>query len=240
MTATTEPVDPPDYAANLAGVLPRQAAARRYNEWLFSRARPHLGRRLLDAGAGIGTFVALAAEHTDEIVALEPDPSFAALLQERFAADDSIRVLETPVEELASESEFDSVLCLNVLEHVERDEEALRRLAASLCPDGRLLLLVPAHPSLYGRYDRATGHARRYTRAELRRKLEDAGLAIDELRHVNPLGALGWLLRVRFARTDAWPAGSVAAFERFVPLARALDRLRSPFGLSLWAIARRA
>lgn len=228
-----------DYAANLAGVLTELAAARRYNEWLFSRARPNLGRRVLDTGAGIGTFTELAADVAEEVVALEPDPQFAAELERRFAGRDDVKVVRAAVDELTCESAFDSVLCLNVLEHVDRDGEALRRIAASLRPGGRLLLLVPAHPALYGAYDRATGHARRYTRPGLRTELERAGLEIDELRHVNPIGALGWLLRIRLARGDAWPTHSAAAFERIVPLARALDAVRLPFGLSLWAVARR-
>ncbi len=227
----------PNYAANLAGVLPDLAEARRYNEWLFSRARPNLGRRVLDAGAGIGTFTELAADAADEVVAVEPDPQFAAELERRFAGRDDITVVQTAIDEFTGESAFDSVLCLNVLEHVGRDGEALQRMAASLRSGGKLLLLVPAHPALYGAYDRATGHARRYTRSGLRTELERAGLKIDELRYVNPIGAAGWFLRIRLARGDAWPGRSAAAFERIVPLARALDGVRLPFGLSLWAVA---
>jgi hypothetical protein len=101
-----------------------------------------------------------------------------------------------------------------------------------------LLLLVPAHPRLYGGYDRAAGHERRYSKRTLRGRLLGAGFEVDTLRHVNPLGAVGWLARVRLRRGDEWPSGSFRAFDRLVPALRHLDRVPLPFGLSLWAVAR--
>ncbi|MBA2371140.1 MAG: class I SAM-dependent methyltransferase, partial [Chloroflexi bacterium] len=151
-----------------------------------------------------------------------------------------VTVLEHPVEDLAGDGAFDSILCLNVLEHIEDDEDALQRFRRQLRPDGRLLLLVPAHRFLFGGYDRAAGHLRRYDRATLRALLHRAGFEIEELRHVNPVGGLGWLARVRLRRGDEWPAGSFRTFDRLVPVLRHLDRLRLPFGLSLWAVARRS
>jgi SAM-dependent methyltransferase len=126
-----------------------------------------------------------------------------------------------------------------VLEHVPDHARALRRFRELVRPGGNLLLLVPAHPALYGAYDRSVGHERRYTRPGLRRLLRDGGYELDELRYVNPVGALGWLVRVRLRRTPEWPATSFRTFDRLVPFLRPLDRLRLPFGLSLWAVARR-
>ena len=149
-------------------------------------------------------------------------------------------VLEEPLEALEGVGEFDSILCFNVLEHVPDDEQALRGLRNELRPGGRLLLLVPAHHFLYGGFDRAAGHVRRYDRAPLRALLEDAGFELEQLRHVNPVGGLGWLARVRLRPGDDWPAASFRTFDRLVPVVRHLDRLRLPFGLSLWAVARRS
>jgi SAM-dependent methyltransferase len=194
---------------------------------------------VLDAGAGIGTFTALAAEAGAEVTALEPDPAFVTHLRERFAADPRVTVVQAPAEAVPELDAFDSVLCLNVLEHVRADEAALRGFHDALQPGGALLLLVPAHAWLYGGYDRAAGHERRYAAGTLRPRLRAAGFDVETLRYVNPVGALGWLVRVRLRRGDEWPSGSFRTFDRLVPALRHLDRLPLPFGLSVWAIARR-
>jgi SAM-dependent methyltransferase len=214
------------------------AHARAYNEWLFDRARPHLGRRVLDAGAGLGTFTALARTEGATVVAAEPEAEFAEYLRRRFADDKQVEVVQGTVEDVAAR-DFDSVICFNVLEHIEDDVATLEAFAERLVAGGRLFLLVPAHPRLYGGYDRAAGHVRRYRRGAVRSALSQAGFAIERLRYVNPVGALGWLVRVRLRSSEEWPSTSFGAFDRLVPLLRPLDRVPLPFGLSVWAVARR-
>jgi SAM-dependent methyltransferase len=224
----------------LERVLADIANSRNYNEWLFSRARRYLGSRVLDAGAGIGTFTQFALDTGAHVVAIEPDHAFAERLTQRFGDDERVKVIEAEAEKLPDElGAFDSVLCMNVLEHVVDDGAALRGFRSVLTPGGRLLTLVPAHPSLYGGYDRAAGHVRRYGKADFRGALIDAGFDVETLRHVNPVGAPGWLVRVRLRRGEDWPSTSFRTFDRLVPALRHLDRLRLPFGLSLWAVARR-
>ena len=214
------------------------AQARSYNGWLFDRARPLLGRRVLDFGAGVGTFTELAAAAGAHVVAMEPEAEFAEVLQERFVGDGRVEVVQTTIERLNAR-DFDSVICFNVLEHIEDDAAALRSIVDRLLHGGRLFLLVPAHPNLYGGYDRAAGHLRRYSKGHLRELLTVPDLEIQTLRHVNPAGALGWFLRVRLGSNEEWPSAAFGAFDRLVPVLRPLDRVRLPFGLSLWAIARR-
>jgi SAM-dependent methyltransferase len=214
------------------------ADARAYNEWLFDRARPQLGRRILDAGAGLGTFTALARAEGALVMAVEPEGEFAAYLRERFANDEHVQIHQGTVGGVPAR-DFDSVICFNVLEHIGDDLATLRTLARQLAPGGRLFLLVPAHPRLYGGYDRAAGHVRRYQRGALKTRLTAAGFEVETLRHVNPVGAVGWFLRVRLRSSSEWPSTSFGAFDRLVPLLRPLDRLHLPFGLSLWAVARR-
>jgi SAM-dependent methyltransferase len=228
---------PAEVVETLDRALGDIASARSYNEWLFGRARPKLGRRVVDVGAGVGTFTALAAAAGSEVVAVEPEPAFAEVLRERFSGSEQVRVVEGALD--AVEAGFDSAICFNVLEHIEDDAATLALLADRLVPGGRLFLLVPAHERLFGGYDRAAGHVRRYSKAPLRERLVKAGFEIETLRHVNPVGALGWLARVALRSDPEWPSGSFAVFDRLVPVLRPLDRLRLPFGLSLWAVARR-
>jgi SAM-dependent methyltransferase len=171
-------------------------------------------------------------------VACEPEPEFADYLRRRFAASDRVLVVEGTVDAVASET-FESIICFNVLEHIRDDTSAVRAFFPRLVPEGRLFLLVPAHARLYGGYDRAAGHVRRYSKSDLEEKLRSAGFEIETLRHVNPVGAFGWLIRVRLARRSEWPSTSFAAFDRIVPALKWLDGVLLPFGLSLWAVARR-
>jgi SAM-dependent methyltransferase len=218
--------------------LDRMAEADNYNDWLFERARPYLGRRVLDFGAGVGTFTERLAEHA-EVVALEPDSGFVPRLRERFAGCDDVTVVLGTDEEIPALGAFDSIVSLNVLEHIRDDEAVLRRLGEALVPGGHLLLLVPAHQALFGRIDENVGHERRYGRGALRRRLTGAGLKPLELRYVNPVGALGWLVSSRLLRREHVPAGPLKLYDALVPVFRQLDGLPLPFGLSLWAVARR-
>jgi SAM-dependent methyltransferase len=219
--------------------LDRMARAHRYNAWLLERARPFMGEHVLDVGAGIGTFTALLAAEGRSVVALEPDPEYAEFLRARFANGANVAVVEADATEADLGEPFDSVICFNVLEHITDHAAALARFRDTLRPGGRLLLLVPAHPALYGAIDRVVGHERRYTIDGLRRLLEQARLVPELVRYVNPVGAVGWFVVSRVAKTEVVPARPLRLYDRFVPILRALDRAHLPFGLSVWAVARR-
>lgn len=217
------------------------SGAPRYNAWMLERARPWLGPRVIDVGAGIGTFVAQLAPTCELVVAVEPDATDAGVLKRRFAGVSHVRVDERDAIALAGADvggPFDAAICFNVLEHIGDDVAALRAIASQLVPGGRLCLLVPAHPALYGTIDRNVGHVRRYDLASLRSQLETAGLALLEMRYVNPLGALGWALSSRVLRREHVPEGPLKAYDRLVPVLRTIDRVPLPFGLSVWAVAK--
>jgi SAM-dependent methyltransferase len=234
---TADDRQPAEVVETLDRALGDIASARSYNDWLFDRARPQLGSRVADVGAGVGTFTALAAASGHDVLAVEPEAAFAAGLRKRFDGSERVVVIEGGIE--AVESEVDSAICFNVLEHIPDDASTLRSIAGRLVPGGRLFLLVPAHERLFGGYDRAAGHLRRYSKKGLGELLRGAGFEVETLRYVNPVGAAGWLARVAMRSSPEWPSGSFAAFDRLVPVLRSLDRLPLPFGLSLWAVARR-
>jgi SAM-dependent methyltransferase len=227
----------PEVVETLDRALAQIDKARAYNQWLFDRARPRLGKRVADVGAGVGTFAALAAADGRDVVAVEPEAAFAAELRRRFADSPRVTVLEGGIGAL--EAEVDSAICFNVLEHIPDDAATLRSIGERLVSGGRLFLLVPAHERLFGGYDRAAGHLRRYSKPRLRQLLGEAGFELETLRHVNPVGAAGWLVRVATSSSPDWPSSSFAAFDRLVPVLRPLDRVPLPFGLSLWAVARK-
>ena len=134
----------------------------------------------------------------------------------------------------------DTVLCLNVLEHVDDDRAALRRLHDALIPGGRLILVVPAHQRLYGAIDRAIYHHRRYETDGLVRKLADAGFQVERTQFFNRLGVVGWYVNSVLLKRTKVPGFQLRLQNLLVPVLRAEAALPLPFGLSLIAVARRS
>ena len=133
--------------------------------------------------------------------------------------------------------QFDAIVAVNVIEHVEKPDLLVRRLADLLRPGGRLLVYVPACPFAYCALDRTLGHFRRYTPASLSALLSEAGLDPVPPRYFNLIGLLGWMVNgVIFRQNQLWP-WAVALFERLVPLARAEDLIRLPLGLGVYTHA---
>jgi SAM-dependent methyltransferase len=134
-------------------------------------------------------------------------------------------------------------MSFNVLEHIADDTAVLRNVFDVLPPGGRFVCFVPAFPSIYGSIDRALGHVRRYTRAEMKAKMAGAGFVTVEARYMNFIGYFAWFVAGRVVRLDSFgEAGStVKAYDRLViPISRSLERLLPPpFGQSLLAVGER-
>ncbi len=235
------PVEPPHAHARDqvgAATLERLAAAPNYNRWMFDRLRPWIGQRVLEVGSGIGNLSAFLHDR-ERVVLTDTEPWYLDRLRERFRAYGNVEVarLYLPVMDGALAAErFDTVICLNVLEHVENDRASLAVLRRLLTPGGRLVLLVPALRALYGTLDHALGHHRRYGRAELVAKLRDAGLSPRHVEYFNLAGIPGWWLAGRVLRRSLIPTASLRWYDALVPLFRLERLLPWRIGQSLIAI----
>lgn len=216
--------------------------AGRFNRWVYDSFASYLGQRVLEVGCGTGTFSALMAASGREVVALDLDASYAAAANERLASFPGCSATQADVNAYTPQGRFDSVVMLDVLEHLADDEAILRRLRELLLPDGRLILKVPAGRWLHGTLDEAVGHYRRYSRASLVAVAGRAGLApVVRPWHFNAAAVPGWWLNGRVLRRAHPPAGQVALFERLVPVLRVAERvLPLPLGLSLFGVFRPA
>ena len=225
--------------------LDELARAHRLGDWMFEQFSPKVGPRAAEVGAGVGTFSGrLLDAGVEDLLLVEPHAECVDRLARRFEHDDRVRAVaeELPLAPTLAEGSFDFVLCQNVLEHIEAHEAAVNAMAEALRPGGHLGLLVPAHPRLFGRLDRAFGHHRRYTRDVLERLVSGAQprLELVDLYSFNLLGVAGWVVANR-RRTPSIGSGSLRAYELLVrPWRRLERRVRPPWGLSLIAIARRA
>jgi glycosyltransferase involved in cell wall biosynthesis len=222
--------------------LLRLSRAERYNRWMFQQLVPWLGQRVLEVGSGIGSFTRHLTGR-DLVVATELNPRYMRILGNTFERHTRVEVMPLDLTDFdpapVAARNLDTIVCLNVLEHIEDDRGTLRRLHASLVPGGRLLLLVPAHQWLFGSIDQAIDHHRRYERTELVRKLEDAGFLVEHTQFFNRLGVLGWWANGKVLRRTRVPSLQLHLQNLLVPLLRAEAYLPLPFGLSLVAVARR-
>jgi glycosyltransferase involved in cell wall biosynthesis/predicted SAM-dependent methyltransferase len=223
--------------------LQRMKKLHRYNQWIFSIFRPFLGRRVLEIGSGIGNITKFLLDR-DLIIATDMDPKYLALLKNTFGKYrkfmvERLDISGTEVERYQSHH-LDSVVCFNVLEHIEQDEKALKNIFNFLEPGGRLLLLVPSHPWLYGRLDQHLGHRRRYRKEELKNKLETAGFRVIFLKYFNRIGILGWFLNSRIIRRERLPSLQLRIYNLLVPMFKLEKFFPLPFGTSLLAVAEKS
>lgn len=229
---------PPDVGAI---TLERMAAAPAFNRWMYDRLRPWVGRRVLEVGSGIGNISQFFADR-ERVVLTDTEPSYRERLRARFGDRPNVAVAELVLPDgaqaLGGET-FDTVVCLNVLEHMEDDRGSLATMWRLLAPGGRLVLLVPAIPFLYGSLDRALGHYRRYTPRLLKERYRDAGLLVQHLEYFNLAGMPGWWFTARVLKLQLIPAGALGLYHRLVPLFRLERLLPWRLGQSLIAIGQR-
>ena len=227
-------------AADQVGVatLERMAAAPRYNRWMFDRLRPWVGRRVLEIGAGIGNMSTFLVDR-ERVVLTDTESYYLGRLRERFAARPHVSVAELRLPAVSPglvAERLDTVVCLNVLEHIEDDRASLQAMHRLLQPGGRLVLLVPSLRALYGTLDEALGHFRRYVPAELSEKLRGAGFRLRHLEYFNLAGVPGWWVAGRLLRRRLIPTGALRWYEALVPLFRLERLLPWRIGQSLIAI----
>jgi len=198
-----------------------------------------------EVGPGLGTFSSrLLAAGVESLLLVEPDPKCVDTLRTRFRDDPRVRIVEeelpAAVSLLKSTGALDFILCQNVLEHVREDVSAVETMAGALRQGGRLAILVPAGPKLFGPLDRSYGHERRYTQSGLRAVIEESGLRLLDLRPFNLLGIAGWWVKNQIG-ANSLDTRSLAVYEAALPLWRPLEQwLRPRWGLSLIAHAERA
>jgi SAM-dependent methyltransferase len=215
--------------------------APNYLSWVAEICGLHLGHSVLEVGAGIGAVTA-QYEQGREVVVNELSPACVCALRERFADNPNVRVEDGDLRNLGLRERFDSVLMVNVLEHVVDDVEALRGLSQLLVPGGNIVVYVPALNWLYGPNDKKVGHYRRYSAWRLREVFRGAGLEPVELRWVNLLGIPAWAAFSRGDVADDERSGKLLSLwdRTAVPAARLLEaHLRTPIGLNVLGIGRR-
>ncbi len=221
--------------------LEAMASAPNYYDAIHSRFAPYLGRHTIEVGAGVGTFASLLERDPsiERLTLIEPATNNYPVLKNRFQDSSRVTVAQGYLAEHTAHLRGDALVIVNVLEHIEDDAAFLRDVHRVLEPGGRLLILVPALPAIYGALDQALEHYRRYTREGLRRRLEEARFGVRELYYMNLPGAASWFIVSRLLRRRTLSADQVRLYDRWVIpwVVRAEAVWKPPLGQSLLAIA---
>lgn len=224
--------------------LEAMSSAVRYHRDILRIFSPYLGDRILEVGAGSGNISELILERQpSHLYALEPSDGMYELLRERLRGSLNATVhhsLLSDFLEAKNTAGVDSVVSVNVLEHVQDDVGELARMRTALRPGGYLCLWVPALPALTSRFDRSLGHFRRYRKRDVLQKLERTGFVPVRLAYRDIIGMLAWFVVCRLLRQELSP-GKVGLYDRLVmPVTGVCGRwLNPPLGKNLMAIARR-
>jgi glycosyltransferase involved in cell wall biosynthesis len=208
-------------------VLDVLSGARHFNRWMADTIRPYVGKRVLEIGAGIGNLTRQLVARRELYVVGDIDEEHLARLKTRFHHRSNLQVCTcdlTNPEDFARFTEtMDSVVCLNVLEHVEDDLQGLRNIHSALRPGGRAIILVPHGQEVFGTLDVALGHFRRYKHSELQERMESTGFRVDRILEFNRISRPGWYVTGRILKRTTLSPFQLKVFDRLVWLWRRID-----------------
>ena len=216
-----------------------------YHTWILDLIRPFLGKRIVEVGAGTGSFSRLLlSTEPENLTLVEPSNMFESLSLEYKDDEATARVnlihnlFSRVADQIKEKGPPDSIVYINVLEHIEDDLSELRCIYETLSPAGKVFLFVPALPVLFSKFDSHIGHFRRYRRSELKAKCEAAGFKTRKLIWFDLVGVLPWLLKFRIFGSMKVEPGAVQLYDRLaVPVIRPLEKLiPPPFGKNLLLI----
>jgi glycosyltransferase involved in cell wall biosynthesis len=223
-------------------VLANMRRERALNRWILDQFRPYVGARVLEAGCGIGNFSELLLDR-ERLVAVDHDPLYAEMLDWRLGHLENVRTLRFDLSDPAAyaavaQERVDTIVCQNVLEDIDQDEPVLRAFYELLPPGGHLIVLVPAHPELFGPADESFGHKRRYAQTDLHTKMQNAGFDVVQIEEFNRLGAWGWSWNKQLGRRhiSSW---QLKLFAWLLPVAKAIESIKLGRGMGYIAVGRR-
>ena len=226
------------------GDLEALANMPHYYGWIMSWFTPYVRGRVVEYGAGTGTISQYLRPLSCRLTLIEPSVHQHAELHAKFSGDPSVEIGALTVEEHVSLLEtdaMDTVVLVNVLEHIEDDRKVLGELARIVAPGGYILIFVPALSVLMSKLDTLLGHFRRYKRFELHTKLETAGFEVVVCRYFDLPGVVPWFVLNKLLASTSFNPLLLRLYDQLVVrMARGLEAvIAPPFGKNLVAIGRR-
>ncbi len=213
-----------------------------YYAWIMEFFAPHISGHVIEYGAGTGTISQRIVPLAEKLTLVEPSKNLAEHLKIQFSGNPKVEIVNERLEHHVAQvpdGSADTIILVNVLEHIEHDRAALARLLQILKPGGHLLIFVPALPLLMSKLDLIHGHFRRYKEPDLTAKVRAAGGKIITCRYFDVLGVIPWLLLNKILGSTTFNPILVRLNDRIVvPVSRLTESLHQPpFGKNLILVA---
>lgn len=214
------------------------------SRWIFNLCRIHLGQRILEIGPGGGAMIQQLVQYHqfDRYVGVELSPTHTKALKQTFGKPPKIDFVQADILSQQAQFEgndFDSIVSISCLEHIQDDVKAVKRMSELIQPGGKIILYLPALPALYNQADHLTGHYRRYNKAMVRKLVGHCALRTVALRYCNLPGIFPWYIHGRKAQVEAFAQAVVPSpwLTRLITPYLELERhLPLPFGLNLFCV----
>jgi glycosyltransferase involved in cell wall biosynthesis len=223
-------------------ILARLSRAPKFNAWMADQIRHYCGHRVLEIGSGVGNLTRRLVPRT-EYVASDINPLYLQVLSVLSADRPYMKTTYCDVTDVTSfprlPSGYDTVICLNVIEHVKDDAGALSNIRSVLADGGRAIVLVPQGQWNFGTLDDVLGHQRRYSRASLQRLAEDCDFQVKTVFEFNRVGTPAWFFNGKILRRTQFGLAQIWMLDLLTPLFRRIDHLLPFPGLSLIAVLER-
>ncbi len=204
-------------------------------------AMQHVGRRVIEIGCGLGNFTEYLLER-EQVVALDVVDDCLEHLRRRFPGRTNLETrcldVQDPEFRELRRHRPDTIVCLNVLEHVRDHELALQHMHEVLEPGGRAIFILPAFESLYGPIDRNLGHFRRYSKSNWSHVASASGFRVAQARYINSIGFIGWWLNAKVLKKNEQSEGQIALFDSVIvpPLSLVERAIEPPVGQSIFTV----
>jgi len=215
-----------------------------YRNWILDEFRPHLAGHTVEIGAGSGSFSKKFIELVPTLDLVEPSRELFQRLHSRLGYESGVQLHMCGAEKWLLDAESasrDTIIMVNVLEHIEDDVGTLKQIHRTLRSGGALLLFVPALRFLYSRLDLEHGHFRRYEKRELEIKVQKAGFEVADAKYIDALGIIPWLIFNKLLGRTEFNEGMVRLYDSIgIPVTRFLERLLPlPVGKNVLLIAKK-
>lgn len=217
--------------------------ADNYNRWIFDNIKNFIGQDVLEIGCGTGNITDYILEKNRGITGIEIDHTFACTAKKKYRNNKAVKIIHGDFLKLKSlkRNHYDTVITLNVLEHIKNDSLALAKMYASLKKGGTAVMLVPAMRFAYGTLDKELGHFRRYEKDDMEKLYNENGFKPGKMFYMNFIGAFAWAFNSRILGRKVFPQFQPVLFDRFfVPVLKPLETVFPPFlGQSLIAVGKK-
>ena len=215
--------------------------SQRFNKWMYEEISQGLSGDILEVGSAIGTFSEKLVNSfpTSHLTLTDVSDGYIEKLREKYRNNKNITTHKLNLNNQADYErigygQFDSIMAINVLEHVENDELTLTQLYNMLKDKGTLVILVPCHKFLYNVIDKDLGHFRRYAQKDLGTKIRKTEFTMDRIFYFNALGLVGWYLNGNIFKKSQVNVTGLKVLDALVPLSKHAERITGKrVGLSI-------